>query len=110
MMHEPIAALRAMLDAAPRQQHVLHRDFETRALVSLKAVGAHRYAAAPGTEIICAAFALDGQPPKLWLPGDPVPAEFVEAACNPDWTVAAHGDHFEAAIEQHILGPRTASR
>lgn len=34
----------------PRQRHVLHRDFETRSKVSLKKVGAHRYAADPSTE------------------------------------------------------------
>ena len=39
------------------------------------------------------------------LPGDPVPPEFIEAAHNPAWIVAAHNDHFETAIEQHILGP-----
>ena len=33
------------------------------------------------------------------------PSEFIEAASNPTWLVAAHNDAFEAAIEQHILRP-----
>ena len=48
---------------------------------------------------------VDGEPVKLWLPGDAVPAEFIEAANNPNWTVVAHGDHFESAIEHHIIAP-----
>ena len=53
-----------------------------------------------------AAYAVDDGPVQLWQPGDPVPAEFFEAAVNPSWTVAAHNDAFESAIEQHILHPR----
>src|SRR6266487_1917389 len=87
-------------------QHVLHRDYETRSCVTLKKVGAHRYAADPSTEILCAAFAVDDGPVQLWLPGDPVPPEFVEAARNTNWLVAAHNDAFETAIEQYILVPR----
>jgi DNA polymerase bacteriophage-type len=107
-MHKPIAELHQSIITTPisRQQHVLHRDYETRSLVSLKIVGAHRYASDPRTEIYCAAFALDDQPPKLWLPGDPAPVEFIEAARNPSWIVAAHGDQFETAIEQYLLAPR----
>ena len=40
------------------------------------------------------------------MPGNPVPPEFLEAAHNPRWIVAAHDDHFETAIEQHVLAPR----
>jgi DNA polymerase bacteriophage-type len=42
---------------------------------------------------------------KLWTSGNPAPLEFIEAARNPDWIVAAHNDSFETAIEQHILKP-----
>ena len=72
----------------------------------LKLVGTHKYATDPSTEVICAAYAVDDDPVQLWLPGDPVPPEFIEVANNPSWLVAAHGDHFESAIEQHVLGPR----
>ena len=86
--------------------HVLHRDFETRSRVSLKKVGTHAYAAHASTEIICVAYAVNDGPIQLWLPGDPVPDVWFEAAHNPHWVVAAHSDHFETAIEQHILAPR----
>jgi DNA polymerase len=85
---------------------VLHRDYETRSRVRLNLVGAHRYAADPSTEILCAAYAVDDQPVQLWTPGDAVPSAFVEAAANPNWVVVAHGDQFETAVEQHLLAPR----
>jgi DNA polymerase len=40
------------------------------------------------------------------VPGDPVPAKFIEAACNPEWLALAYTDQFERLIEQHILAPR----
>ena len=84
-------------------RHLLHRDFETFGVLNLKNAGAHRYAADPGTGIYCAALAVDDGPVQLWKPGDPVPPEYLEAATNPEWGVAAHNDAFETAIEQHIL-------
>ena len=50
-------------------------------------------------------FAVDNQPVKLWWPGDPVPAEWFEAARNPNWTARAHNDPFESTIEEHKLHP-----
>ena len=44
-------------------------------------------------------------PSRRGFPGDSVPKEFVEAADDPGWIVAAHGDHFETAIERHVLQP-----
>src|SRR5215472_12636802 len=87
-------------------KHVLFRDFETRRCVLLKSVGVYKYATDPSTEVLCGAFAVDDEPAKLWTPGDPVPAEFIEAARNPAWIVCAHGAHFEDAIEHHVLHPR----
>jgi DNA polymerase len=55
--------------------------------------------------MLCGAFAVDDGPVQLWTPGDPIPPEFIEAANNPDWIVAAHGDHFETAIERYIMAP-----
>jgi DNA polymerase len=40
------------------------------------------------------------------VPGDSVPAEFLEAAQNQDWLVSAFNDGFERLIERHILAPR----
>ena len=85
---------------------VLIRDIETRSTLALDDVGAHRYAAHPGTEVLCVAFCVDDGPVQLWLPGQPVPPEFAHAASDPAWTIAAHNDAFETAIERAILGPR----
>jgi DNA polymerase bacteriophage-type len=105
-MHEPLPLGSTATNVAPAPWHVLHRDYETRGRVILKKVGTHRYAADPRTEILCVAYAVDDDPVRLWIPGNPVPPEFTEAARNPRWVVAAHGDHFEAAIEHHVLAPR----
>ena len=105
-MHEPLPLRTATAADIPRLQHVLHRDYETRSRLVLKIVGAHRYAADASTEVQCCAYAVDDGPVQLWRPGDPVPVEFIEAAQNPSWIVAAHNDAFETAIEKEIMSPR----
>jgi DNA polymerase bacteriophage-type len=119
-MHEPLNTAisgdlsvpeflcRGTAAATSQVQHVLHRDYETRSRASLKTVGTYKYATDPSTQILCAAFAVDDGPVQLWTPSDPVPPEFEEAARNPSWIVAAHGDHFETAIEQYVLALRYA--
>jgi DNA polymerase bacteriophage-type len=104
-MHEP-RPRRSIDIAAPCVQHILHRDYETRSRAILKNVGTYKYAADPHTEILCVAYAVDHDPVQLWVPGDLVPPEFIEAANNPNWIAVAHNAAFEMAIEQHILGPR----
>src|SRR6516162_8564995 len=98
----------ADVDAVLREgsAHVLHREYETRSTCGLKSAGTYRYAADPRAEVLCCAYAVDDGPVQLWTPGDPVPPEFIEAAASPNWIVAAHGDHFESAIEHHIIAPR----
>jgi DNA polymerase bacteriophage-type len=103
-MHEPLS--RRSAETPPAARHVLHRDYETRGVLNLKKVGAHKYAADPQTEVFCCHYAVDDAPVQRWVPGNPVPAEFIEAARNPDWRVAAHGDAFESVVEWHITGPR----
>ncbi len=85
---------------------ILFRDYETRSTLDLTKVGAWKYAAHPMTDVWCCAYAVDHGPVKLWIPGDPVPPEFIEAASNPDYLVVAHNDAFERAIEQHIMSSR----
>ena len=82
------------------------RDYETRSTRNLKRVGSWKYAIDPTTDVWCCAYAVDDGEIQLWLPGDAVPAEFVEAANNPDWVTSAFNDAFERHIEQHIMGPR----
>jgi DNA polymerase len=92
-------------EAAAAPKHVLYRDFESRGVISLKKAGAHKYAADPGTEIVCVAYALDDEPVQIWTPADPIPPEVIEAANHPNYLVAAHGP-FELVFEQNNLGPR----
>jgi hypothetical protein len=108
LMHGSAPLCNAAIADVPAVRHVLHRDYETRSRISLKLVGAHRYAADSSTEILCAAYAVDDDPVRLWLPGDPIPSEFVEAATNSSWSTCAHGDHFESAIEQTCWRRATA--
>src|SRR5262245_65300878 len=105
-MHNPLPLHALTAANVPFGQHVLHRDYETRSRAILKIVGAQRYAADSSTEILCCCYAVDSDAVKLWRPGDPVPAEFISAAQNYDWVVAAFNDTFEAAIEKLILAPR----
>jgi DNA polymerase bacteriophage-type len=98
----------AAVDAVLRDgtTHVLHRDVETRSQAVLKVVGAQRYAADPSTEVLCIAYAADDDPVQLWRPGDPTPTEFILAAQNHNWIVAAHNDAFETTIEKQMMTPR----
>jgi DNA polymerase len=104
-MHEP-QSFYAAKAIAKAVRHILYRDYETRSRASLKTCGAAKYAADPSTEIQLAAFCVDDGVVRVWRPSDPPPPEFFEAATNPNWRVAAHGDHFDTAIEHHILVPR----
>jgi hypothetical protein len=85
---------------------VLFHDFETQSTLDLKRVGAHRYSKHSTTQVWACAFAADDNPVKLWIPGDPVPAEFSEAANNPDWTTSAFNDQFERLVTANIMAPR----
>jgi DNA polymerase len=85
---------------------VLFYDIETRSAADLKVVGAHRYAADPTTGIWCVGYAVDDGPVEIWVPGQPIPEPFTEAARNPDWLIVAHNDAFERVIEERILHPQ----
>jgi DNA polymerase len=87
-------------------QPVLHRDYEVRSTLSLPKVGSWKFAAAEETEVLCCAFAVNDGPVQLWLPGNPVPPEFREAAHNSEWLVCAHNAQFEAAVEHLIMQRR----
>ena len=84
----------------------LHRDYETRSILDLRKVGAWKYATHPTTDVWCCAYAVNDGPVSIWVPGDPVPPEFIQAASNPEWVVSAFNDNFERLIEQHIMAPR----
>jgi DNA polymerase len=84
----------------------LFRDIETRSTLDLKKVGSWLYAGDPSTEVLCVAYAVDDEPARIWTPGNPIPEEFITAACDPDWLIVAHNDAFERNIEERLLGPR----
>jgi DNA polymerase bacteriophage-type len=92
--------------AASTVQHVLHRDYETRGVLQLPNVGAWKYAGDDRTQILCCAFCVDDGPVKLWLPGNPLPPEFLEAARDTSWRACAHNAPFEIAVEHLILRRR----
>ena len=95
-----------MASSSGRAPTILFRDFETKSTLDLPDVGAWKYASHHTTDVWCCAYAVDDGPIELWVPGDPVPPEFIEAAQNLAWVVSAFNDQFERLIEQHIMGPR----
>ena len=88
------------------KRHVLHRDFEGFGPLDLRVVGVHRWAADPHSGIYCAAYAVNDGPVQLWVPPNPPPPEWFEAANNTDWDVAAHNDPYKSIVERDILHPR----
>jgi DNA polymerase len=54
---------------AATSTHVLYRDYETRSTIDLQKTGAWKYASHPNTEVICCAYAIDDDPPEIWIPG-----------------------------------------
>src|SRR5262249_56680953 len=89
-----------------RPMSVLYRDIESRSTINLAKAGAWRYAADPSTEVLCVGYAVDDGPVDIWIPGQAIPDAFHTAAHDPDWTIVAHNDAFESAIEACLLGPR----
>ena len=84
----------------------IHTDFETRGVVDLPKTGVHVYAADRHTDALCMAYAVDDEPVKLWRQGDPCPAEFIQAANDPDWIAVSHNRAFEDAIERFVMHRR----
>ena len=98
-----------MLDAAPSERDampILAHDIETRSVLDIADVSTHQYASNPTTDVWCVAYSIDGAEPHLWTPGDPTPPEFITAATDPTWVVAAHNDAFERLILEHVLVPK----
>jgi len=85
-------------------------DAETRSTRSLKHYGSHIYTCDPSTDVWCVSYCLVTGgirgPISTWLPTDPVPAEILAAAADPETLIVAFNDAFERQVEQRILGPR----
>lgn len=78
-------------------------DFETRSTVDLRRSGAYPYAADTTTEVLCMAYAVDNMEPMLWVPGDPVPGDIIDAASDPDVSFRAWNANFERLIWANIM-------
>src|SRR5438128_1987141 len=76
-------------------------DIESHSVVALEVAGAWRYAGDPSTEILCVAYAIDDEAPKIWRPGDPLPEDLF--ACD---EIVAHNWGFERPMAARILTPR----
>lgn len=83
---------------------VLHLDFETRSAVDLRKTGPYKYASDKTTDIWCAAFAIDDEPPRLWIPGTDCP-EDVREHIESGGICMAHNANFERTIWSHIFNP-----
>src|SRR5262245_38642609 len=105
-MRAPMIIGARFVSGEVRTLPVLFFDIETRSAVDLRRVGAWCYASDPSTQVLCIGYAIDDGPVRIWLPGDPVPEAFIEAARNPNWLLVAHNDQFERTISQHILEQR----
>jgi DNA polymerase len=81
-------------------------DIESRSTANLRSVGGWNYAAHPTTDILCICYAVDDGEVQTWLPGQPIPEPFLEAARDPSWRLIAHNFEFERAMLEHVLVPK----
>lgn len=77
-------------------------DFESRSYLSVRDVGAWRYAEDPTTEILCLAYRFDDGPEQLWRPGEPFPQTIIDHA-EAGGVFEAHNVQFERAMWLFIL-------
>jgi len=81
-------------------------DFETRSRADLTEVGAWRYAEDPSTEILCLAYTIGAEAPRIWMAGMRKPEELMR------WIKLGKKIHgwnamsFERAIFEVIAGPK----
>jgi DNA polymerase len=79
---------------------MLHIDFETRSPVDLLGCGAHLYARE--AEILCMAWAVDNDPPEIWLPWEELPGPIWEYFHRGERrSIYAHNAQFERLINWH---------
>ena len=82
----------------------LHLDFETRSMLDIKRVGLDRYARS--AEVLMMAWAVNDQPPQIWLPSERPMPEQVECLLRGSAGIIkiAWNAAFERAILTHCLG------
>ena len=75
-------------------------DFETYSECDIKSAGAWVYAKDKSTRVICMAYAIENEEPKLWLPNQPFP-DFIKNPNN--YEIHAWNSFFEWVIWTHVL-------
>jgi DNA polymerase family A/Toprim domain/CHC2 zinc finger len=88
---------------------IVYWDVETYSDLSLVEHGAYLYAKHSSTRPLVFCFAVDDGEVQTWMPGDPPPAVFHEAADNSDpaiWRFVSDNWTFENLILAHVLIPR----
>lgn len=85
---------------------IVHLDFETRSLISVKDVGAYAYARHPSTEVLCAAYAVDDEPTQICKSLVELAEHLLPLVADPAVTFYAHNAFFEQCIWQEILVKR----
>jgi DNA polymerase bacteriophage-type len=81
-------------------EHV-YMDFETYSEISVKDVGAWRYAMDPSTEVLCLAYSIDRGPVRMWRRGDQDPEDLLDAVRS-GASVHAHNAAFEYAVWNYV--------
>jgi DNA polymerase len=82
-------------------------DFETKSECDLKKHGAARYARHDSTDIICIAYAVDGESVQTHFTEDgDLPTELYEYFSDDSIELWAHNAAFERAIYNHVLVPK----
>lgn len=80
----------------------LFLDFETRSRLDVRKVGAYRYAADPSTDVLCAGWALDDEPVRIWKRGEVNP--WMEYLYDESVTLVVHNAEFERQILRERFG------
>ena len=78
-------------------KRILHLDFETRSDIDLRKSGLAVYCRGKHTDILCAAFAFDDEPVRLWLPSQDLPTDLVQHI-ESGGAVWAHNAAFEKSM------------
>lgn len=77
-------------------------DFETYSECDIRKAGAYAYADHKTTEVLCLAWAIDDQPPRLWLPDDEPPQVLFNAIMR-GAEVWAWNSFFEMCVWNLVL-------
>lgn len=82
----------------------IHIDFETYSEACIKQLGAWAYAAHPTTEVICMAYAVNGEDLHLLTNIRQIKQTVIDFMAKPDIALHAWNSFFEMAICANVLG------